>query len=351
MKCILSICLIISFSACQLEQEDLSGYWISSNYSSISPIEKLAFHNDTLQLVYETNVSQTFTYQLKNNQLLLPQGDSLITKTINQLIGDTLWVDSIPFQRVDKTTFEHLPSIDLIDFPSKTPINIESYPSYRIGVLLNDSLQIILGDKKAEISDLPLFLSCHHCENQTRKAFLFIDKTIELIDLSMIYYFLKAEGIRNIYLVTQKKGNQYFGIKDRAQIWEKDLEAHFRYFNMPSPPPFENNYQSVFIKNHQPLEEFTIASPNEGAFIIEKFCQENHCIINIPVPQISVKGYLQLKVAYQAFRKTQRQILSKKKFNRPFEELTLEQKRACLKEVKTIRFNFSGTGKTSGINY
>lgn len=308
---ILAFQLIIS-SCNEVSIDDLQGKWsyLPTNDSQSEFLEFIIKEN-SIELIFDDLYKDLGKVNLNRNfmGINLNRENLKLILEIKNIIADTLvFTDNSKFLRNRHLINADFEPYDLINISTEQFLSdeVEPYNFIHFYKSTNNELRLRCGDKIAEFSDLPLYLSSGH--GSPFKTLVFVGQGIELVDLQQLYLPLAMSGYVQVTLGTKKVGLSDTAIfEDYIEFWWDDLEE-FRNTQNPMPPPLpsqnNNSSKQTFLKDDG--EEIIIKSAQDIPKL--KSIKNDKKYVIVLKNDLSIKYYLEAKRKLTELRKSNKRI-------------------------------------------
>ena len=243
------LCFIVFslFVRCEksVSKADLEGSWyIQLGERDDDDIPYLIFEKDSIQLIYENNVSKKGTYNIIDNQLIGCFGIDTFSTTISEFTKDSLYLfDKYYHHDLDGNNIDFYKKIsdyeiDFIDLKTNI-INPKQFWHFSFYLDKNASDSIKIHDQSLMYED---FIFLQSTANRSKYYFrIFINEGTSINDYKKLMYHIYdtfySDNIDNYLVTAQSDFNNFHYFKDNFMFWKDDINRWKSNQNSPLPPP------------------------------------------------------------------------------------------------------------------
>lgn len=354
--------LMLLFSACSFDKQDLKGQWEYFTFAGqeVYGFDEpyLNFSEDSILITNFNHVSVTYGYEIEKDSLVL-LGKHEVLKFSFKRFRDTLLIDSSIYVRNDSLVLK--PEIDLLGIEGLEPYRYsnQSFFIMEFAVFHEESnayfggqdKRILAGGKNAEAGKIPLYLEFYH---NTRPIILNIypDANLKFHHYYDILLLTKFTKNYRINIITNKSGiDKIEGFLEFNHYWEEEFDDFFkrkpfgRSQPPPLPPPFPFYSLNQLLKEAKPLS-IIMVSPKGIYDLKEKnvqsleniLNQENRYYLFVYADELTLENYARFRIELQKQLAKRKETKSQVIFNKPYVDLSLEEKRLLSSELSGVYF-------------
>ncbi|KAA3640198.1 MAG: hypothetical protein DWQ02_02395 [Bacteroidetes bacterium] len=345
---------------------DISGKWEYYRFAGYNDVNfgepYLEFSEDSVKVYDFNRVVVKYAFHLEKDSLLLKGTVDSMKFSISRE-KDTLLIDSSIYVRNDNLELGKEITLAGIDGDIIFPNPMNGYLVRSFGIyhqsFYDDSIDenrvfnLQLGDKVSSIEDLPLFLDYYH---RTSPAYINIypDKMVTLKQYLEVLMTMKYSGYNKVNVITSKPALEKLeGFRETKTYWKDELAKfeEYRLNNaMPLPPPLpptpsESFTLKQFIKEIKPLSiihldksGYYFINQSLKSFPDEVMLDDSAHYLFVCDEAMSLKTYGQFRIDLQRYLQSRKETFSLNLFFKPFNELTIDQKREIARKIPKVFF-------------
>ncbi|CAL2076072.1 hypothetical protein [Tenacibaculum sp. 190524A05c] len=297
--------LVIILSSCSnsVSKKDLQGTWW--NTAETGDFE-IIFKGDSIAINNGFGITLYGTFNLEKDSISITVNNKTHKEYLKYKPGDSLLIfNNSRYFKSPLSAIEVDKTFHFIDIKSKKTIHFDTIKNSTNFIKLSKSnlktTQLILNDKKADISMIPGFLLSCKIPNKYKKPFILLGKGITLKELTRLYSNFDSVNFPLISVLSKyefkSRKLHYYDI--RIELFKEQLLKN-------APPPRELNVtRTDYIKKFKP-ENVVIKSKEDFAKLDTLKTDLNYLIsIDLDLP---IEEYLHLNQKINTLRK-------KEKFN------------------------------------
>lgn len=301
-------------------------------------LSQLSIEEDRSELIDRHGIKYNFSNSYTRQEINLKNGFQEISFKVEKVDPETIALDSMIFKSCLTREEHELFSIDLLEIETNDVLDFDddlrSY-SLTIKPTKDGELLLKLGDVYASLSDLPVFLSCTHCESG-KEVMVVLDRHVKYSDFKQLIYYLGVANIERLSVVTKSDElGIYKGITENLMIWQEDLNAFSKAINYPMPPPIFKSRER-FINSQEELSYFQAQHVNDIEHINKLARKENTSVLVNLDHLTSVDQYVRIKLSIKEMVSKMRNEVSLKLYRKRYDELSQELKKELLTQVPSV---------------